>query len=198
MSGTRKKLNRIFKRHPQHPFKAVWDWFKRAKPNSLAKIGRMKALKDWANARGFGKQGRVYKRKLKWLREHRDPKPQPPAGNLVSFDGHTVPGWIAQILQEARSAGAWGGSVISGYRSPEYSTQLCMNMCGAPSCPGRCAGASSNHSCPPTHTGVPYEGAVDVSDPYSLESYCRAHGKPLYGGGYALPSDVNHFSHSGR
>jgi hypothetical protein len=128
-------------------------------------------------------------------KKHRTP---PPAGNFVSFDGHQVPRWIAEILNAARKAG-WSGSVISGYRTPEYSTSLCEAMCGAPTCPGRCAGANSNHSCPPTHTGVPYEGAVDVLEPAGLESYCRAHTKPLYGNGYALgAADLNHFSASGR
>ena len=191
MSGIRDHLNRIFHRHPDHGFSAVWGWYHRH-----PSIGRMRALLQWARARGFWPQAKVYKKKLKWLRAHRDPKPAP--GNLVEFDGRQVPHWIADILQSARSSGAWSGSVISGYRSPEYSTQLCINMCGAPSCPGRCAGANSNHSCPPTHTGVPYEGAVDVTDPYGLEGYCRRTGKPLYGGGYALPSDINHFSHTGQ
>ena len=193
MSGTRQHLNKIFKRHPDHGFNAVWGWYHRH-----PSIGRMKALLQWARARGFWPQAKVYKKKLKWLHEHRDPKPPPHTGPLTTFDAHTVPTWIASILQEARNAHAWSGSVISGYRSPAYSTSLCEAMCGAPTCPGRCAGANSNHSCPPTHTGIPYEGAVDVTDPYGLESYCRSHGKPLYGGGYALPSDINHFSHTGN
>lgn len=138
---------------------------------------------------------RHVRKKIAWLKKHRDPGPVP---NLVTLDGHQVPGWIAQILKEARAVGAWHGSVISGYRSPAYSESLCRAMCGAPSCPGRCAGRASAHSCPPTGTGKPHEGAVDVTDPGSLESFCRRHGKPLYGGGYALPADLNHFSASGR
>ncbi len=151
-----------------------------------------------ANKQKFRKAEEAYAKKVAYLKAHQDPKPTGGGGYLVPFDGHTVPRWIVEILQAARASGIWKGSVISGYRSPEYSTSLCENMCGAPSCPGHCAGASSNHSCPPTHTGVPYEGAADVSDYYGLEGYCRSHNAPLYGGGYALPSDLPHFSNSGR
>lgn len=141
---------------------------------------------------------RHIRKKIKWLEAHKDPKPAAPAANLVSFDGRTVPGWIAQILREARASGAWHGTVISGYRSPAYSEALCRAMCGAPTCSGRCAGRYSNHACPPSGTGRPYEGAVDVTDHDGLEHFCRTHGKPLYGGGYALAYDHPHFSANGR
>lgn len=181
-------------------FGGVWRW---AKGHG---IKRWLKAKHWAHRRvqraknpeGFKKAEAAYAKKVAYFRKHQDPKPPQGGGYLVPFDGHTCARWIVEILQEARSSGTWRGSVISGYRSPEYSRQLCMNMCGAPTCPGRCAGEYSNHSCPPTHTGVPYEGAVDVSDYYGLEGFCRAHNKPLYGGGYALPQDLPHFSHSGR
>jgi len=131
------------------------------------------------------------RRKHQWLKNHPDPKP---AANLVTFDGHTLPGWIADVAGKARAAGAWHGYTISGYRSPAYSASLCEAMCGAPSCPGRCAGASSNHSCPPTHTGVPHEGAIDASDAGNLRAYAQSHGVPLYN---HLPSDYPHSSASG-
>jgi hypothetical protein len=130
------------------------------------------------------------------LRYHH--KHPPIVEGLVEFDGHQVPAWIAAILQAARTSGMWTGYVISGYRSPEYSEHLCIVMCGAPSCPGRCAGRSTNHSCPPSGRGVKYEGAVDVSNPEGLRAYCRAHDEPLRGDGEVLPADLNHFSYVGN
>lgn len=130
------------------------------------------------------------------LRYHHD---HPPViEGLVTYDGHQLPGWIAEINDEARKSGEWTGSVISGVRSPEYSEHLCIIMCGAPTCPGRCGGRSSNHACPPTGKGVKYEGAEDVTDPEGLRQFCRKHNKPLRGGGEVLPADLNHFSHEGN
>jgi hypothetical protein len=127
--------------------------------------------------------------------EHEHP---PVIEGLVTFDGHQLPGWIAEIDQKARDSGDWSGSVISGVRSPEYSEHLCIIMCGAPTCPGRCGGRFSNHACPPSGKGVKYEGAEDVTDPAGLQRYCRAHNEPLHGNGEALPADLNHFSHEGN
>lgn len=136
------------------------------------------------------------RRKRRFLREQADPGVAGGGPNLIDFDGHVVARWIVeQALVPARESGVWTGVVISGFRSPEYSTSLCEQMCGAPSCPGRCAGASSNHSCPPTHTGEPFEGAVDVTDPVGLQEWCAAHGFPIR---HTLPSDANHFSRTGQ
>jgi hypothetical protein len=52
----------------------------------------------------------------------------------------------------------WRGWVVSGYREPGYSQSLCYKMCGRPSCPGRCAGVSSNHV-----GKTPQRFAIDVS-----------------------------------
>lgn len=133
---------------------------------------------------------------FKELRYHHAHPPQ--VEGLVHFDGEMVPGWMAEINQEARDSGDWGGEVISGVRSPEYSEHLCIIMCGAPSCPGRCGGRASNHACPPSGKGVKYEGAEDVTDPAGLDSFCRKHNKPLIGNGRVLPADLNHFSHEGN
>lgn len=78
------------------------------------------------------------------------------------FDGRQVANWLIPYLKWAREHG-WRGSVNSGYRSPAYSEHLCYLMCGAPTCPGRCAGRSSNHS-----GSVKPAGAVDVSDYYNF------------------------------
>jgi hypothetical protein len=63
----------------------------------------------------------------------------------AKFDGKVVAAVAIPYLEFARAHG-WNGTVTSGYRTPEYSEALCRQMCGAPSCPGRCAGRSSNHS----------------------------------------------------
>lgn len=205
----RERVRRIWKRHPEHPFAALWAWAKRGK-TKRARRRRFRALQGWAwdrytlykkngwpNPWRFLKAWRVYRRKVKWLNEHIDPKPAPSGAGTVTFDGRPVAKWIAAILQEARNDGVYF-QVISGYRSPEYSTSLCYAMCGAPQCPGRCAGAASNHACPPTHACSDGEGAVDVSPGYAaLEAWCRRKGKPLYGGGYRLSGDLPHFSRSG-
>lgn len=74
------------------------------------------------------------------------------------FDGKPVANWLIPYLKWARANG-WRGTLVSGWRDPVYSEGLCMRICGRPSCPGRCAGRSSNHS-----GSVKPHGAVDVSD----------------------------------
>lgn len=74
-----------------------------------------------------------------------------------TFDGKPVANWMIPYLQWARNNG-WRGSLVSGWRDPAYSEQLCYRMCGAPTCAGRCAGRGSGHS-QSTKPG----GCVDVS-----------------------------------
>lgn len=81
---------------------------------------------------------------------------------VTSFDGVRVARWLVPYLQYARAHG-WHGRLVSGYRSPAYSDSLCRSMCGAPQCPGRCAGRLSNHS----GSARPH-GALDVSDYYDF------------------------------
>lgn len=192
---------------PQHAYKrngfgGVWSW---AKGHGLK---RWLKARNWArrkaeqvkDPKGFKKAEAAYARKVKHLRKKHD-HGLPPSSygkNFVTFDGYAVPKWIGQINQAARESGIWKGKVFSGFRTPAYSTSLCVAMCGAPSCPGRCAGAASNHACPPDGSGKKYEGAEDVTDPEGLEAYCRSHSEPLYGAGYALPADTPHFSNTGR
>ena len=84
----------------------------------------------------------------------------------------------------------WSGTVTSGYRTPEYSESLCFDMCGAPSCPGTCAGRSSNHS------GKVYpRGAIDVSDEATFGAIMRRLGNPIKNS--LGPADPVHFSVSG-
>jgi peptidoglycan hydrolase-like protein with peptidoglycan-binding domain len=81
-----------------------------------------------------------------------------PRNGVATFDGRPVAAWLKPYLDWARQNG-WKGTLNSGFRDPAYSEKLCMSMCGAPSCPGRCAGRASNHA----GSSNP-SGAVDVSD----------------------------------
>jgi hypothetical protein len=107
-----------------------------------------------------------------------------------NYGGKPVCDWIVEILKNAKATGLWKGTVTSGYRSPAYSQSLCQHMCGAPSCPGRCAGVTSNHGgC----TGG--KGAVDVTDEAGFRRAMAALGNPLRND---LPSDTGHFSRDGH
>lgn len=116
---------------------------------------------------------------------------QEPADGLAVWQDHiqttpiTVAAWIigkavgpdgnrTNWLKLAREAG-WDGVLTSGYRTPEYSESLCYVMCNAPSCPGRCAGRSSNHS----QKGPPLWGCFDCTDYETMERVLREIGAPL-------------------
>ena len=101
-----------------------------------------------------------------------------------------IANWIIPWLEKSWAAG-WRGAVNSGWRDPAYSESLCRAMCGAPSCPGRCAGRASNHA------GSNYpNGAVDVSDYWNFGAIQPRIGSPLRN---ALGAqDPVHFSCSGR
>lgn len=115
----------------------------------------------------------------------------PHGGDVVNWEGKPVVEWIAYWLERSRKAG-WTGGVNSGYRSPEYSEQLCYEICNAPSCPGRCAGRSSNH----TQKGYP-NGAVDVSEPEQFGQIQVRIGSPLKNA-LASSGDPWHFSYTGH
>lgn len=128
--------------------------------------------------------------------------PPEDADGLATFDGKTVAAWFVgkstgpdgkQVnwLQRIRDHG-WTGTVVSGYRTPEYSEHLCYVICGAPTCPGRCAGRSTNHA----QHGPPSWGAIDVSDYYTFARIAKEVGAPFHNG---LPStDPVHFSFPGN
>jgi hypothetical protein len=110
---------------------------------------------------------------------------------VTTFDGVPVAKWLVPYLRWARAQG-WTGRLVSGWRDPKYSEGLCLRMCGAPSCPGRCAGRASNHS-----GSTPYSGAVDVScyeDFGRLMAHCPLNPKLIN----RLPVDPVHWSVSGR
>ena len=109
---------------------------------------------------------------------------------ITTLDGKPIAAWIAHdILIPARELGYWHGYVISGYRTPAYSRSLCYAMCGASSCPGRCAGEASRHS-----QYVRPDGACDLTDPAGAIAYARHKGIEFHGAGEVLSSDYPHFS----
>jgi hypothetical protein len=113
-----------------------------------------------------------------------------PRAGVANFDNKQVAAWMVPHLEWARAHG-WKGSVISGYRTPEYSEHVCRGICGAPSCPGRCAGRSSNHS-----GRVAPRGAVDVSDCFTFAELMKRcpHQPRIFNN---LPNDRPHFSATG-
>ncbi|MGH7267343.1 MAG: hypothetical protein ACREMB_21185 [Candidatus Rokuibacteriota bacterium] len=188
-------------RHAARPLNALWKWAKR--PEKFGrKADRFGALRRWAadkrdrarkwgeraKARVWGDRASTYRDRERFFRDHAEP--EPPASGVGTFDGRACAAWIIPWLEKSRRAG-WRGYLVSGYRSPEYSESLCYSMCGAPSCPGRCAGRASNHA------GSAYPaGAVDVSDYANFGAIQRRIGSPLIN---ALGAqDPVHFSISGR
>lgn len=110
---------------------------------------------------------------------------------VTTFDGVPVAKCAVPILRWCREHG-WQGRLVSGYRTPEYSESLCYRICGAPSCPGRCAGRATNHA-----YAIPERFAMDVSDYVNfghIVANCPL--KPHVHN--ELPQDLVHFSPSGR
>lgn len=134
------------------------------------------------------RRARARKDALLWkIKDHK-----PATSGVVTIDGKQVAAWIAKWVLEAREKGLWHGYVVSGYRSPEYSTSICIGMCDHPTCPGTCAGASSNHS------GLVFPaGAVDVDVAHRSEfaNAMAKLGAPLRND---LANDPNHFSATGH
>ena len=119
------------------------------------------------------------------------PAPSAPStGPVGTFDGVRVASWLIPYLSWARANG-WTGRLNSGWRDPEHSERLCWEMCGAPKCPGKCAGRDSNHS-----GSVKPKGAVDVSDHVRFgQLMARAPFTPRIFNN--LPKDRIHFSATG-
>ncbi len=121
---------------------------------------------------------------LDWAKSYTKP-------GVTTFDGVRVAKWMVPYLQWARDHG-WAGRLVSGWRDPAYSEKLCYAICGAPRCPGLCAGRSSNHS----GSAKPY-GAVDVSHYDSFKGLMlRCPYRPLLIN--RLSRDPVHFSVSGN
>lgn len=176
--GTRQTLDQLDKQLKRADTPAQRESIKRLIKDQLEVARRRENVKD------------KLAKKVEHLEKVKDREPAPTSG-VATFDGKQVPAWMVPWLEKSRKAG-WQGYVISGWRSPAYSTSLCIAMCGAPSCPGRCAGASSNHS------GSTYPaGAIDVDVAHAsqFEAIQFKIGSPLRN---YLAADINHFSVSGR
>lgn len=211
MKKLRQRIRKIFATR-KNPMRKLWKWAHA--PEALARVmQRWRALKEWARnkAKIAGRNKNNPERKWwlkrqkgyddkydavrkRFLASHKDPDP-PPTDGVITPEApwnpyrRPIAAWIVPWLYKSWSAG-WRGAVISGYRSPAYSQQLCYQICGAPSCPGTCAGTSSNH----TKTGN-LQGAIDVSDYYTFAAVQAKIGSPLFN---ALPNDRPHFSATGR
>lgn len=152
-------------------------WIRLRKVNKKIRVKRGKGLKTPVAAA----ERKRLKRKIAFLTEQADP-----AINADGFAVYTAPsgektlvaGWMVGAapgpdgrtidwLARYRKHG-WDGELSSGGRSPEYSESLCRAMCGAPSCPGSCAGRASNHagSDGPGKKGNDSWGAIDVFPDY--------------------------------
>lgn len=117
---------------------------------------------------------------------------EPPGPGVSRFEGQKVANWMKPYLEFARKNG-WAGTVTSGFRSPAESEQECIRQCGAPSCPGKCAGRTSNHS-----GNKSPKGALDVSDIRTfarLMESCPLQPRIFNALGAA---DPEHFSPTGR
>lgn len=113
-----------------------------------------------------------------------------PTSGVTNFDGRPCAAWLVPYLEWAREHG-WHGWLVSGYRTPAYSEHLCWGICGAPRCPGLCAGTSSNHT-----KNVKPGGALDVSDYVKFgEVIARCPYEPRIFNN--LPRDKVHFSATG-
>lgn len=136
------------------------------------------------------------KKKWKVLEEQKDRPPKGDGWTVVDAPwnplGHSIPNWMIPWLIKSWDAG-WRGQVNSGVRTPQHSIELCYGQCGHPSCPGTCAGASSNHNMSEGQ-GYPY-GAIDVSDYYTFERIQWQISSPLRND---LPNDPVHFSVTGH
>ena len=171
-----------------HARKRLWELVRERHDANVGGKRRRKLAKQVREARGTRD---ALVRKLEFLIEQRDDAP-PKGNSIVTFDGKPCAAWIARDLHRIRELG-WDGFMLSGYRTPAYSISLCRAICGQPSCPGRCAGAASNHA-----KFVEPEGAADL-DPGHLSqalSLLRRIGSPLHNA--IGPSDPNHVSASGR
>lgn len=129
-----------------------------------SRLWHPKSLRYSSPARIARGAARRIRQRRDWAKNHAQASSNTGVG---SFDGRPVAKWLIPYLQWARDNG-WKGTLNSGWRDPVYSEKLCLSMCGRPSCPGRCAGRSSNHS-----GSVKPRGAIDVSHYYEFGQLMR-------------------------
>jgi hypothetical protein len=180
------------------PLARLWEWAMAGK-DAKERARRFEALSAWARKKereaddrdtreAWDFNAEQYRKKYRFFEDKADDPP--PSNGVGTFDGKPVAAWWVPILQKARGTGLWHGGLNSGYRSPAYSQQLCYSICGAPTCPGRCAGTTSNH------TKLDSSAAVDVSDPAGFAAAMRRLALPFFNALGA--ADPWHFSRSGR
>ena len=198
-----KKIRSIFGRAAE-PFKALNRWARKPKGFG-SRITRFKQLRTWARKKREQVKGKAriawesrrkgYRKKVRYLKKAQDKRAEVRVGGseIGSFDGKAVAADWVPILKAARASGLWWGSLLSGYRDPAYSEQLCYNICDRPSCPGLCAGRASNHSKSTIAAGA----AVDVTDHIGFARALAAIGHSELHNAIG-PSDPNHFSITGR
>ena len=146
------------------PFDALWKWAMRPK-KAQQKSNRFKALRAWTwdkihlarkhklgTVREWQKRRRVYAKKAAFFQKRADKHQEQNEQEAETTSGVASPerpwnpyrkplaAWMVPKVDAAYNKG-WRGTLTSGWRSPAYSTQLCYSMCGAPTCPGTCAGA---------------------------------------------------------
>lgn len=156
-----------------HEFRMRLRYPKKKKYNTLRQLER--------GARKRVAQRREYRRERRRARRR----------GVGRFDGKPCAYWMIKYLKWARAHG-WRGQLVSGWRSPEHSEKLCYDMCGKPTCPGRCAGRYSRHS----QKRQP-NGAIDVSDYIKFAeviAHCPYNPRIFN----ALPRDRVHFSSTGN
>lgn len=117
---------------------------------------------DWGQTKEVVRRGQERRtRRVISVRRHRIVAFLHPG--VGTFDGKSVAKVAIPIMRWCREVGhdgeKWEGDLVSGWRDPKYSQSLCYRMCGRPSCPGRCAGLTSNHV-----GDTPTKFAIDVSD----------------------------------
>lgn len=211
--GLRDQVKKVWKRRRKKG--DLWNWAKKPSRErrrmerwkALAKFANRKkkqnkALAKAAQAQAWAEAQTIYRKKHRYLKKRVEKRQRTGSTEKTGFSNpdrpwnpyhRDIPNWMIPWLDKSRAAG-WYGVVNSGVRTPEYSESLCRNMCGAPSCPGRCAGRASNHNMT-ADQGEPY-GALDVSDYYNFGAIQPRIGSPLKN---ALGAqDPVHFSVSGR
>jgi len=147
------------------------------------------------NARKYSTYKRVRRGQERRIKQRRLNKKNDHAGNknpgVTRWHGVLVANAAVPILDWCKEQG-WQGWLASGWRDPRYSQSLCMRMCGRPSCPGLCAGTSSNHV-----GNTPQRFAVDVTFYWDFRRIvARCPIKPRIWN--RLPRDPVHFSPSGN
>lgn len=151
----------------------------------------------YPNSKGKYPGSSLTRARQRRARQRKKATAPPPKTGVGTFDGKPVANGAIPHMKWAREVGhggvKWKGQLVSGYRTPAYSEHLCYAMCGRPSCPGRCAGRSTNHS-----QASATNFAVDVSDYTTFGRLMRSSPhKPKIWNALGARDPV-HFSPSGR